>query len=98
MLKGHESAAIVVKQDTIDVAVKQLKFSSLLYHATRESCTLNYYYDLPDILIAQSITSYQSLTNSRYSLFKLSWGIKGVNCVECKLLHCEYKASRGVDY
>ena len=23
---------------------------------------------------------------------------KGVDCVECKLLHCEYKASRGVDY
>ena len=24
--------------------------------------------------------------------------IKSVNCVECKLLHCEYRASRGVDY
>ena len=24
-------------------------------------------------------------------------GIKGVNCVECKLLHCKYIASRGVD-
>ena len=21
-----------------------------------------------------------------------------VNCVECKLLHCEYRASKGVDY
>ena len=24
--------------------------------------------------------------------------IKGVDCVECKLLHCEYRASKGVDY
>ena len=28
----------------------------------------------------------------------LKSGIKGVNCVECKLLHCDNKASRGVDY
>ena len=27
-----------------------------------------------------------------------SVAIKGVNCVECKLLHCEYNVSRGVDY
>ena len=36
-----------------------------------------------------------------YSLFKLSLVSarhKGVNCVGFKLLHCEYKASRGVDY
>ena len=24
--------------------------------------------------------------------------IKGNNCVECKLLHCVYRASKGVDY
>ena len=24
--------------------------------------------------------------------------IKGVNCVKCKFLHCEYRASKGVDY
>ena len=24
--------------------------------------------------------------------------VKGVNCVECKLLHCENKAYKGVDY
>ena len=32
-----------------------------------------------------------------HSLLTLS-RIKCVNCVECKLLHCEYRASRGVDY
>ena len=35
------------------------------------------------------VCSHSLLTSSR---------IKGVNCVECKLLHCEYRASRGVDY
>ena len=24
--------------------------------------------------------------------------VKGVNCVECKLLHCEYRAYKGIDY
>ena len=24
--------------------------------------------------------------------------VKGVNCVECKLLHCEYRAYKGVNY
>ena len=35
-----------------------------------------------------------------YSLFTLTStsAIKDVNCVECKLLHCECKAFRGVDY
>ena len=33
-----------------------------------------------------------------YSLFTLTSAIKGANCVECKLLHCEYRASKGVDY
>ena len=33
-----------------------------------------------------------------YSLFMFTSRVKGVNCVECKLLHCEYRASRGVDY
>ena len=35
------------------------------------------------------VCSHSLLTSSR---------IKGVNCVECKLLHCECRASRGVDY
>ena len=35
------------------------------------------------------VCSHSLLTSSR---------IKGVNCVECKLLHCDYRASRGVDY
>ena len=33
-----------------------------------------------------------------YSLFTPTSAIKGANCVECKLLHCEYRASKGVDY
>ena len=36
--------------------------------------------------------------NQYYSVFTLTSAIKGANCVECKLLHCEYRASKGVDY
>ena len=39
---------------------------------------------------------YQRLKD--YSLFTLTSAIKGANCVECKLIHCEYRASKGVDY
>ena len=33
-----------------------------------------------------------------FTLTSTSAAIKGVNCVECKFLHCDCRASRGVDY
>ena len=54
--------------------------------ATRVQLIVTCYNIRQDLTI---VCSHSLLTSSR---------IKGVNCVECKLLHCEYKASRGVDY
>ena len=57
-----------------------------------------------NVCVNESITWYwilYNLASDTYSLLTLtstSAAIKGVNCVECKLLHCECRASKGVDY
>ena len=38
---------------------------------------------------------FKVVQRSAHSCYNL---VKYANCVECKLLQCEYKASRGVDY